>query len=130
MNGGKLSAAERDVLQKLIALDQGPRGCFARRETLARLLGCSLSRINHAIADLKRRRYVTVSTRSRRRDEPGIVRVTLAGRMAAKGLQSVCKQSDRYKVYSLEFRKRQTTDIQPTPYAASPQIVGIQKKSI
>ena len=100
-----LTAAERELLLKLNGLDQGPRGCFAKRETLARMLECSVSRINHAVSDLKMRGYITVETEGRRRDEAAIIRVTLAGRMTAKGLQAVCKESSLYKEEYMSFWK-------------------------
>ena len=63
-------------------LDRGPRGCFARRETLAKMRGVSVSAINHQIAELKQQGYIQVTTKGRQPGEPGIIRVSDAARNA------------------------------------------------
>ncbi len=44
-----LSAGAVRLFGLLCGLDRGRRGCFARRETLARMLGQSVSAVNHQI---------------------------------------------------------------------------------
>ena len=120
--GEELTAAERETLLRVCALDCSPRGCFARRETLAGMLDCSVSRVEHALADLKRQGLVTVDTRGRRRDEAAVIRVTSAGRKVASGLQAVYRQSrpvskDEYLAPEVTTGSKQT----PVPAAAEPE---------
>ena len=59
----------------LCKLDRGPRGCFARRDTLAKWRDLSVSAINHQIADLKRRGYITLSRKGRKAGESSSIHV-------------------------------------------------------
>ena len=128
--GENLTAAEREVLLRVNDLDCSPRGCFARRETLARMLNCSVSRVEHALADLKRRGFVTVTTRGRRRDEAAAIRVTASGRKAAAYLQKVYKQSrsvskDEYlapKITTSSQREPVPTAPEPEPFHEPPVV--------
>jgi hypothetical protein len=70
----------------LCELDRGPRGCFAHRETLARLRRLSVSAINHQIAELKNRGYVTVTRKGQKLGESGIIRVSDIARNALLAL--------------------------------------------
>ncbi len=66
----------------LCKLDRGPRGCFARRDTLAEYRGLSVSAINHQIADLKRRGYITLSRKGRKAGESSSIHVVDQARYA------------------------------------------------
>ncbi len=70
----------------LCKLDRGPRGCFARRDTLAKWRGLSVSAINHQIADLKRRGYITLSRKGRKAGESSSIHVVDQARYALLSL--------------------------------------------
>ena len=70
----------------LCKLDRGPRGCFARRETLAKWRGLSVSAINHQIADLKQRGYITLSRKGRKASESSSIHVVDQARYALLSL--------------------------------------------
>ena len=70
----------------LCKLDRGPRGCFARRDTLAEYRGLSVSAINHQIADLKRRGYITLSRKGRKAGESSSIHVVDQARYALLSL--------------------------------------------
>ena len=70
----------------LCKLDRGPRGCFARRDTLAEYRGLSVSAINHQIADLKQRGYITVSRKGRKASESSSIHVVNQARYALLSL--------------------------------------------
>ena len=70
----------------LCKLDRGPRGCFARRDTLAKWRGLSVSAINHQIANLKRRGYITLSRKGRKAGEPSSIHVVDQARYALLSL--------------------------------------------
>ncbi len=70
----------------LCELDRGPRGCFARRDTLAKWRGLSVSAINHQIADLKRRGYITLSRKGRKAGESSSIHVVDQARYALLSL--------------------------------------------
>ena len=67
-------------------LDRGPRGCFARRETLAEWRGLSVSAINHQVAELKRRGYITLSRKGRKASESSSIHVVDQARYALLSL--------------------------------------------
>ena len=67
-------------------LDRGPRGCFARRETLAEWRGLSVSAINHQVAELKRRGYITLSRKGRKASESSSIHVVNQARYALLSL--------------------------------------------
>ncbi len=67
-------------------LDRGPRGCFARRETLAKWRGLSVSAINHQVAELKRRGYITLSRKGRKASESSSIHVVDQARYALLSL--------------------------------------------
>ena len=75
------------TLGLLLGLDRGPNGCFARRETLARMRGVSLSSIEHQLGRLKQQGYITVTRKGRRPGEPAIIRVN-PGVRAALGMDA------------------------------------------
>ena len=75
------------TLGLLLGLDRGPSGCFARRETLARMRGVSLSSIEHQLGRLKQQGYITVTRKGRRPGEPAIIRVN-PGVRAALGMDA------------------------------------------
>ncbi len=70
----------------LCKLDRGPRGCFARRDTLAKWRDLSVSAINHQIADLKRRGYITLSRKGRKAGESSSIHVVDQARYALLSL--------------------------------------------
>ena len=70
----------------ICTLDRGPRGCFARRETLAEWRGLSVSAINHQVAELKRRGYITLSRKGRKASEPSGIHVVDQARYALLSL--------------------------------------------
>ena len=70
-----VSAEEIRLFGILCSLAQGPGGCFAPRTVLARMTGRSVSSVNHQLASLKRRGYITISRKGRRSGARGIVRV-------------------------------------------------------
>ena len=70
----------------LCKLDRGPRGCFAHRDTLAKWRGLSVSAINHQIADLKRRGYITLSRKGRKAGESSSIHVVDQARYALLSL--------------------------------------------
>ena len=67
-------------------LDRGPRGCFVRRETLAEWRGLSVSAINHQVAELKRRGYITLSRKGRKASESSSIHVVDQARYALLSL--------------------------------------------
>ena len=70
----------------LCKLDRGPRGCFAHRDTLAKWRGLSVSAINHQIADLRRRGYITLSRKGRKAGESSSIHVVDQARYALLSL--------------------------------------------
>ena len=70
----------------ICTLDRGPRGCFARRETLAEWRGLSVSAINHQVAELKRRGYITLSRKGRKASESSSIHVVDQARYALLSL--------------------------------------------
>ena len=70
----------------LCELDRGPRGCFARRDTLAKWRGLSVSAINHQVAELKRRGYITLSRKGRKAGESSSIHVVDQARYALLSL--------------------------------------------
>ena len=70
----------------LCKLDRGPRGCFARRDTLAKWRGLSVSAINHQVAELKRRGYITLSRKGRKAGESSSIHVVDRARYALLSL--------------------------------------------
>ena len=70
----------------LCELDRGPRGCFARRDTLAKWRGLSVSAINHQIADLRRCGYITLSRKGRKASESSSIYVADQARYALLSL--------------------------------------------
>ena len=89
----------------LCKLDRGPRGCFAHRETLAKWRGLSVSAINHQVADLKRRGYITVSRKGRNANESSIIHVVDQARYA---LLSLLPDELQSQLYSDEEEKECT----------------------
>ena len=110
-----LSAAAVRLFAVLCSFDRG-RGCWASRETLARLTGLSLSTINHSIPVLAERGYLTVT---RRKDLPAVLRIYpearhLSGLIAAKSnLQPVAKTHELHEKH--EENQDSTTGIEVVP---------------
>ena len=73
----------------LCELDRGPRGCFARRETLARMRRLSVSAVNHHLGELRRAGYIIVDRAGRKQGDPGVIRVVPEARDASGMVASV-----------------------------------------
>ena len=70
-----VNAEEIRLFGILCRLARGSRGCIVPRKILARMLERSVSSIDHQLASLKRRGYITISRKGRRPGARGIVRV-------------------------------------------------------
>jgi len=110
-----LRRSEQRLLCKIAALAALERGCFAKRETLARMIGYSVHTVNSDISRLARRGYVVVTTKGRGRDEAGTIKITPSGLETTNRIQAEYKHSPCSTHDGLMFLEQQQT----TPTAAS-----------
>ena len=78
-----VSGEEIRLFGILCRLARGSRGCIVPRKVLARMLERSVSSIDHQLASLKRRGYITISRKGRRPGARGIIRVLGEAREAS-----------------------------------------------
>ena len=78
-----VSGEEIRLFGLLCSLDRGPRGCFANRNTIGRMLGRSLSTVNKQLASLRQLGYITVSRKGQQVGEAGVIRVVTEARLGS-----------------------------------------------
>ena len=83
-----LRKSEQRLLCKIVALAALERGCFAKRQTLARMVSYSVHTVNSDISRLTRRGYVVVTTKGRGRDEASTIKITPSGLETASKIQA------------------------------------------
>ena len=121
-----LNAGAKVLFAIIAGFDRG-RGCWAARQTLARLSGASLSSVNHWIAALSGRGYLSVERQERR---PAILRAHPDARRLSGLLQSPARadlqQAANINSSCTAFKKQEetTNSYQEGTYPVAPETDG------